>query len=248
MRIIPILFAALLTLIVPTVLAQEQERVPQQPRTMDLEDVQMQNGRPLMQGTGRPEGSPPPRKQLSGTPMPPKERLSGMPQKRISGMPRVSGMPRQQMQDRMATDEARCSALNEKTRMNAERFETARGNDEERHNRLVERLKQAIEIFSEKGYDTVALEQAVEGMDSRVEAVEDAFASFMEALESVKELECTASKEEFQAALETTKDELELLREARVELRDYYKETVRPALQALKDQIEEDAVASDSAQ
>jgi hypothetical protein len=154
----------------------------------------------------------------------------------------------QQMQDRKATDEARCAAFNERARMNTDRFNTARENDEERHNRLVERLKQAIGIFSEKGYDTSALEEAVTGMDSRVEAVEDAFASFMEALATVRELGCTVSKEEFQTALETTRDELETLRAARSELHDYYKETVRPALQELKRQIGNDSVASDSAQ
>lgn len=240
MRVLSILFATVLIIIVPSVFAQEQKRVPQQPRTMELKDVQVENGRPLMQGTGRPE--------VSGSPMPPKERISGMPQKRVSDIPRVSDMPRQHMQDRMRTDKARCDAFNEKSRMNVERFGIARQNDQERHNRLVERLKQAIEIFSGRGYDTTALKEAVEGMDIRVEAVEDAFASFMNALESVKELGCTSSKEDFQAALETTKDKLEALRTARAELHDYYKETVRPALWALKKQIKADSVASDSAQ
>lgn len=180
--------------------------------------------------------------------MPPRERISGMPQQRVSGAPaqRISGMPQQREQ--MGTDEARCAAISEKSKMNVERFNTARDNDQERHNRMVERLKQAIEIFSEKGYDTTELSAAVAGLDTRVEAVEDAFASFMEALSIVRELGCTVTKEEFQAELETTRDELAALREARSEVHTYYKETVRPALQALKEQIETDSVASDSAQ
>ncbi|MEK7183964.1 MAG: hypothetical protein AAB701_00380 [Patescibacteria group bacterium] len=105
----------------------------------------------------------------------------------------------------------------------------AYGNSVERYQKLVDRLDEA-------GYDTTKLREDAKEFNRLVLAFGEAFTAHLDALKATQAFPCGESNGEFLRSLDAARDKLRAVREAADAIRDYWRNTIRPDLQAIKNQ------------
>lgn len=92
-------------------------------------------------------------------------------------------------------------------------------------------------VKNEKGADTTKLEADLKTLDSKIQTFASDYATFIKTLESTKTLACGNSDGEFKNALALSRTQLATSKQDAAAVRSFIKDTIRPDVQAIRDQI-----------
>lgn len=132
----------------------------------------------------------------------------------------------------------KCQAAQGKTSSVTGRFkgiETSRG---QVHENLVNRLNNLVEKLKTKGIDTTALEADIATLQTKIETFNTDLTTYKQSVTDLKALDCKTDPEGFKAALTTARTNLEKVRTDAKDIHTYLKDTIKPLLKTLRDQIE----------
>lgn len=111
---------------------------------------------------------------------------------------------------------------------NAEKHSTQ---NDDRTNKIVEKIDKIIDKLKDAGYNTESLEKAKAIVDEKNKALQEAYQAYVNALSDAAKNDCKRDPEGFKASLEESKAKFKELRAARADLRGALREQLRPALQ-----------------
>lgn len=132
--------------------------------------------------------------------------------------------------------ENRCERLTARIQSRIQNFETNRERHRERYQFLSGRLSDIAARLKAKGYDTAALEAHLQEFDGMVGNYEREYAEFIEALKLTVNFACGQSEGAFADALAGSHQKLQLARQTRVEIRNYYRNVIRVDIGDLRNQ------------
>lgn len=150
---------------------------------------------------------------------------------------------RQQFQDKFQDrkekmDERRCKNIETRVDSRLKRYENDQqmlenvyGNMQARFARLVARLDSA-------GADTAKLKADLGTLDSMIEKLYGDHAAFMESLKTTRSSACGQSEGEFKGKLGEARNVLPRIKEQRAEIREFFKTTIKPDLETIRQQLE----------
>lgn len=130
----------------------------------------------------------------------------------------------------------RCQRLTARIQNRIQNFETNRERHRERYQFLAGRLADAVARLKAKGYDTAALEAHLQEYNGLVGNYAEQYAGFIDALRETANYACGESEGAFAGVLRTAHEKLEIARQTRVQIRNYYRQTIRPEIIALRRQ------------
>ena len=99
------------------------------------------------------------------------------------------------------------------------------------------RLQNLIDKADAAGLDTTKLKADLVILNGKVKVLQDALAVYIAALKDTKSYTCGTSQGKFMEKLGTAKTESLAVRNAILDIRNFYKNTIRPDMLALKAQI-----------
>lgn len=114
---------------------------------------------------------------------------------------------------------------------NAEKVKTLR---EAQYGKVSSKLTQLVERLKMAKVETAEIEKAVSGFSEQSTAFLTAIDSYKTTLDDLSEMECATDPVAFRAALEEAKTQRVALVKSSQDLRKYYNETIKPALQVLR--------------
>jgi uncharacterized protein YoxC len=105
-----------------------------------------------------------------------------------------------------------------------------------KHEKMLERLRKMNENLIAKGYETADLVAAVQVLGEKIEKLNADHETFIGELEDTKEFACGESEGAFKTAMEEARAAMKVVRADVEDIRTYYRDTIRPAIEALKAQ------------
>lgn len=114
-------------------------------------------------------------------------------------------------------------------------IETSRNNV---YRELVERLTKLTPRLQDKGVDTKELEAEIEVLETKIETFKTDLADYKQAVSDMSEMECETDPVAFKASLEAARTAREKVAADAAAVRAYVKETIKPTLQELRQQVE----------
>ncbi len=134
----------------------------------------------------------------------------------------------------------RCGLIESRIELSISRYE----NNYERHlanyNKMKDKLNEIIAKISDKGYDTSDLENDVSYLDAEINQFRNNYSDYIGKLRNTGDYACGQSEGQFATALEESRQSLMTVRQDSLDIRLYYQQTVRPHIQALREQIQSD--------
>ncbi|MCX7997109.1 MAG: hypothetical protein N2691_05175 [Patescibacteria group bacterium] len=142
--------------------------------------------------------------------------------------------------------EQRCGQATQRMGQAIERFDDAHKGQLKKYENLLKRLNKTASNFSEQGYDTSGLENAILGLDELVQKMATDYGVFVEKMQAAREFKCPVDDSSgtpvpsadgsIRELFLDTREALLVVREDIVAIREYYGESIRPELVALKEQ------------
>jgi hypothetical protein len=105
-----------------------------------------------------------------------------------------------------------------------------------RQKRIAEHLTAFVDRLEEMGYDVSEVRNDLEMLQQMIAASDGDYAAFIEKLEATKEFDCEDPDGAFVAAVREAREALETYRASVKENRTFIRETIRPDIQALREQ------------
>lgn len=149
------------------------------------------------------------------------------------------------LQLRQQDPEAFCEEMRERISEKKQTFEQREVSHGYRYQRMMERLKKLSERFSAEGYDVSELETAIKGLEEKIANVEKAHTALKAAISETEQLECSATRGLGRVNKIEAEEELESLKDAKQEIIEYFRQYVVPAIQGLREQLEEASASAD---
>lgn len=114
---------------------------------------------------------------------------------------------------------------------------------------IISRINEVLTTLEEEGYDTENAKTAVNGFEEKVNNVQTEYDGFVFQMQQAKDYLCEDNNQgEFKQSLNQSRNQLKLLRQEMLALKNAYEKDVKPALLELREQIrdaEDERVPSD---
>lgn len=105
------------------------------------------------------------------------------------------------------------------------------------HQNLVNSLVSLVEKLQAKGADVTELTASLQTLVTKMETFDADLATYEQSVGDLEALDCVASPEDFKAALQTSRTNLEKVRAGAKDIHTYLKDTVKPLLQTIRTQL-----------
>jgi chromosome segregation ATPase len=129
-----------------------------------------------------------------------------------------------------------CEKIQNKINEKHGSLEEKKGKHMERYDNLKSRLNTLIERLSAKGYDTAQLEKDLSDLGVKIDKFSSDFEVFKTKKEELKTYVCDKTNAEFKAKLAETKVALKTLQKDAKDIKDFYKNQIKPDIKDLKNQ------------
>lgn len=133
----------------------------------------------------------------------------------------------------------KCELITSRVDERVGKFDNNKGLHQQQYAKLKERLSNLITKLNEKGYDTSKLSSDLSTLNSKIEKFGTDYKTFTDKLKESRTYVCGASEGQFKTKLEEAKDLLKVVKQDSVDVRNYFKNTIKPDLQDLKNQRHE---------
>lgn len=114
-----------------------------------------------------------------------------------------------------------------------ENKQTFINNAEHLHDRLVKLVEKAESL----GLDTTQVREDLRSLESKVDKLAEDHRVFVEKLQTAKAVDCAQNPDQFRTALKEANAQLKALRSDWRDIKDFFKNTIKPDFKALKDQL-----------
>lgn len=141
---------------------------------------------------------------------------------------------RQERREEIASQ--RCTILTTNIDTRITRFNNNKQRHIDRYNNINERVAKFIAQAREQGYDVAKLEADGKTLDQKVQKFASDYAAFISKLEATKSSACGESEGAFRGALQTARQQLAVVRQDSVDIRNYYQTVIRQDIQDLRNQ------------
>lgn len=146
--------------------------------------------------------------------------------------------------------EKRCEQIQSRIETRLNRYENNGSMLETVYGNLNARLERLIERLKNKGADTTQLEADFETLKNKINDLLAQHESFMETLEAAAEITCSEVDQENSTETKEKMGEarkvFETIKQKRIEIRDFVKNTIKPDILAIREKLAEDDDASES--
>ena len=115
---------------------------------------------------------------------------------------------------------------------NREMYNTVYGNMKARLDRLVKRLES-------KNLDTSKLSQDMETLNAKIDQLKSDYQDFIDAMTNSQNTVCNENKEQFKNQLTAAREKVAEIKKERAAIKNFFLTTIKPDLQALREQIQE---------
>jgi vacuolar-type H+-ATPase subunit I/STV1 len=135
--------------------------------------------------------------------------------------------------------EAACEKFEERL---SQRIRQANLNHERhrnRHQNVVDRISALLTRLEEEGYDVTDLKDSLTQMNTLIGNLGTAHDEYIASLEAMQDLECGDGSGSVGSAVHSSRAELKEVRDILYEIRQYFQETVKPEIIAMREQIRE---------
>lgn len=106
------------------------------------------------------------------------------------------------------------------------------------YKKVTTRLNDLITKLKANSIDTTALEAAQASLETKVATFNTDMSAYQQAMTDLRSLNCATDPVAFQAALTTARADRDKVRADAADIRDFVKNTLRPALQAVKEKLQ----------
>ena len=148
---------------------------------------------------------------------------------------------KEKVEERVA---AKCDKAENVIAKIVERYTATRRDHVEKFNAFRKRYDEMVNNLGTKGYNVTDLKKYSKAMETKISTYASDLSAFMQSLKASQELSCGESNGKY---VETVKATKELLKKVRTDIQDiknYYHDTVRPALVNLKKDVKESKSSS----
>ena len=143
----------------------------------------------------------------------------------------------QAMEKRM---ERVCENVEARVRTRVNRYENNKNAHMNVFSNMLNRLQRVVDRFKEAKLDTTELEKNVTALEVLIDKLYADHDVFISDLKETQDYACGKSEGEFKAKLGVARKVMPEVRTDIVEIREYYKSTVRPEILDLRSQLEDD--------
>lgn len=105
------------------------------------------------------------------------------------------------------------------------------------HGNIIEHLNKLVEKLKAKGIDTSTLETQIAELKTKIDTFKTDLEAYKQEIADLKEMDCTADPTAFKAALEAARESKAKLKESAKSIRDYVKNTIKPTLVGIRQQL-----------
>lgn len=113
------------------------------------------------------------------------------------------------------------------------------------YEKLEQRLDKLVEKLKVKEVNTATLEQQITELKAKITTYKTDLDAYKQSLTDLKDVDCAADPDAFQAALEASRAAHQKLTDDVKAIRTYLVDTIKPTLQTIKQQLEDEAKASE---
>lgn len=114
------------------------------------------------------------------------------------------------------------------------------GENKENHiavyNGMLEKLDTAVKALGEKGYDTTIINNDIKVLDGLAKKYASEYEYFISLLSGTEKYACGESNGEYKNAYQEARGQLQIAKDARKNIVDFYKEVIRTDIQKLREQ------------
>lgn len=133
--------------------------------------------------------------------------------------------------------EDRCKNINERVSQRIARYEQNKSKHFANYEQMKKRLAEVTAKLDSQSVDTTKLKTDMTQLDALIKKASDDYAAFIASLKTSQGITCGKSEGAFADALKTSRDKLQAARKSMEAIREYYKNTIRPDIMAIKKQM-----------
>ncbi|RJR27021.1 hypothetical protein C4561_04570 [candidate division WWE3 bacterium] len=133
----------------------------------------------------------------------------------------------------------RCDIVEGQMDARIDQYRAAQENHLARYTALKEKLANLITRLEEQGYDVTKLQEDLLVLEDKIAVLTQRFEEFVVQLEETTNFECGDSNGDFLTAMQESRNALSLVRQSALDVKNYYVNTVKQDIVALRDQIRE---------
>lgn len=132
----------------------------------------------------------------------------------------------------------RCTAAQNKLDALKKKLNNAHSNRTQAYSGVSTRLTALSEKLKAQGIDTTTLDTDIKALNTKVETFNTDLAAYTQAIEDAIAVDCKTDPTAFQASLEAARKQLDVVRTDAQAITDYVKNTIKPLLETLRQQLE----------
>lgn len=132
--------------------------------------------------------------------------------------------------------ENRCERVTNRVDFRIERYDERKDDHIEKYNNIKTRVTNLVNDLDTKGYDTSAVREDLNTLDSKIKDFASSYTEFVDALELSKTYACGNSEGQFKAQIETSLKELRESREIAKSTIEFIRNDLKKSISDLKNQ------------
>jgi hypothetical protein len=136
----------------------------------------------------------------------------------------------------------RCQTITERVDLKVTRYTDNRTEHVQLYKNLVTRITNLLTKAADSGYDTTKLKADLTVLNDKIKNFDKVHADYITKLGATKSFACGNSEGEFLQALKEAKDSLLTVREAVLDIKAFFQNTIKPDVLALRAQKQEPTV------
>lgn len=136
----------------------------------------------------------------------------------------------------------RCERITTNIQSRIDRFNSIADQRVATYEKVKERVKGIEEQLAAAGYDTSELQNALVELDALIVEHWNQRKAIIATLQESQEYACGESEGEFKSRVQASRDQVAALRESGMAIRDFFRDTIRPIIQELREQELNDTV------
>jgi len=130
--------------------------------------------------------------------------------------------------------QSRCDRITGRIEAHLLRYDAGKNKHFKTYQKVAKKLAKIIEKLQNKGVSTSLLEEDLVQFDLLVSEFEILLVIHIEGLETTQSFACGTSEGKFVESLKTTRDSFSLIREKAVEIRKFYRESIREHIKSIR--------------
>ena len=136
-----------------------------------------------------------------------------------------------------AKSDVKCSVITSKLNARIKNLNARKDIHIEVYTRMSTRLTKLVaDLDAKGGYDTAKVKSDIKALNTKIAKLKADYATFVAKIEATKNLDCADAEGKFKDSLKDSKGGLEAVRLESKDIKDFYQNTVKPDVQALRKQ------------